>query len=82
MSEIDLVRTKQYIVWCLNRYIECLVEMKRIAREAGVMVRKAFKEEKSVMIKNGDTTDLVTETDRAVEQFVVEQLKAFQPDWL
>lgn len=56
--------------------------MKRVAKEAGVMIRKAFKEDKSVMTKNGDSTDLVTETDRAVEQFIMERLKEFKPEWL
>lgn len=56
--------------------------MERIAREAGGVIAEYFAQEhKSVSIKNGDTTDLVTETDQWVETFVRDQLRAFKPDW-
>ena len=55
--------------------------MERIALEAGKVIRKCFDGAKVVSIKNGDTTDLVTETDRWVENFVRDQLAAFQPEW-
>lgn len=56
--------------------------MERIAEAAGAVIAEYFAEEhKTVSIKNGDTADLVTETDRWVESFVRDQLRAFQPQW-
>ncbi len=55
--------------------------MERVAKEAGKVIQETFHKEKQVSIKNGDTTDLVTETDRWIENYVREQLCLFRPDW-
>lgn len=57
-------------------------EMERIALEAGKVIKETItKTNKRVFIKNDDTTDLVTETDRWVENYVRAELSKLEPDW-
>lgn len=55
--------------------------MKSLALDVGVVIKKRFYEDKLVTIKNGDTTDLVTETDKWVENHIRERLTEFRPEW-
>jgi len=55
--------------------------MKALALEVGAVIKKTFYEDKLVAIKNGDTTDLVTETDKWVENHIRETLAKFRPNW-
>lgn len=73
--------TTNSIKFIPRSFIECQKEAERIALEAGKVVRETFSKDKHVAFKNGDTTDLVTETDQWVENFVREQLRLFKPDW-
>ena len=44
------------------------------------MIREAFSKSKNVLCKGGWSTDLVTETDEAVEKMILEELKKLFPD--
>lgn len=65
----------------ITTVLECQKEAERIAVEAGKVIKEAFAVDKIVSIKNGDTSDLVTETDCWVENYVREQLSLFKPEW-
>ncbi|XP_037090142.1 inositol monophosphatase 1-like isoform X1 [Pollicipes pollicipes] len=52
----------------------CLQTGQRLAREAGAMIKDAFKKKKNVMLKSSPV-DLVTETDQAVEKFIFSELR-------
>ncbi|XP_077865864.1 inositol monophosphatase 1-like, partial [Saccoglossus kowalevskii] len=48
------------------------------AREAGVVIREAYKLEKRVLLKSS-AADLVTETDQRVEKMIISRLKDKYP---
>lgn len=53
---------------------DCFKAVEGIAREAGTLIREAFQKGKEVMTKDG-FADLVTETDRKVEELVISHLQ-------
>ncbi|XP_055353671.1 inositol monophosphatase 1-like [Paramacrobiotus metropolitanus] len=50
-----------------------------VAKEAGETIRTAMKAEKNITLKSS-VVDLVTETDKAVEAFIIDSLKGRYPD--
>ncbi|KAF0302526.1 Inositol monophosphatase 1 [Amphibalanus amphitrite] len=56
----------------------CLSTALKLAREAGGMIKDAFKKKKNVMLK-ASPIDLVTETDEAVEKFLFSELRKVFP---
>src|SRR5262249_55830478 len=61
---------------------DILKTVENIATEAGHVVKTAYASDlKRVHIKNGDPTDLVTETDRSVERLIVSRLSAAYPSF-
>ncbi|KAK2149689.1 hypothetical protein LSH36_442g03006 [Paralvinella palmiformis] len=58
---------------------ECFRVADQVAREAGTVIRDAFQEEKRIEIKES-IADLVTETDKKVEQMIISKFKSHFPD--
>ncbi|KAI0225001.1 Inositol monophosphatase 1 [Lamellibrachia satsuma] len=52
----------------------CFKLVQDVARQAGEMIREAFKQEKQVQIKSS-MADLVTESDKKVEQLIISTVK-------
>lgn len=50
-----------------------------LARKAGQLMRVASERPKNVEIKNGGPTDLVTETDKAVQEYIFKQIRETFP---
>ena len=53
-----------------------------VAKKAGELIAASWGQAKGFDCKDGHSTDLVTQTDRQVEQFIFERLKAFYPKHL
>lgn len=62
--------------------VDYLAIVEAIAREAGAMSKSAFAAPKLVQNKDSTAQDLVTETDRAVENLVRRRLQENFPDFL
>lgn len=73
MNEKDQQTTEQ------ETLDECFIAAKEVANEAGEVIRTAFHKGKEVTTKAG-FADLVTETDRNVEQLVMTKLRAKFPN--
>jgi len=57
----------------------CLQTALKLAKQAGTMIKDAFKKKKNIMLKSSPL-DLVTETDQAVENFLFSELRLVFPD--
>jgi fructose-1,6-bisphosphatase/inositol monophosphatase family enzyme len=54
---------------------------KGVALEAGELIVSAWHQEKHIECKDGSGTDLVTSTDKQVEQMIFKRLKARFPEY-
>ena len=63
----------------MSEYEDCFASAVEFARKGGAMIRDAFSEPK-VITEKGCTTDLVTETDEAVEKMIIGGLRKCYPD--